>query len=293
MPEFNNDILNDDLNVVDSDAVMRKAVSALGALKRSMARLASLYKVLPDQTCDFQEVDWPRVCDGLAAVAEQHWADAKSLYEDSVGRIASLRAAVGTSLAKGLAAQAAAHGWAIQGAWPEPVVNEIVFLRFDADSGRLSMNGRTLKAITIKEVVGLIEGEIQTLTPKNFDPGQWVNRLGEVYDAVRRKHAIADGDPVPIFDLIPEMALAQQSPKFVRDPIDAHFSSYGVARFRADLTRVLRAEKTVLDDGRHIRLTASSFARDNFLMYFPATRHLGSCGRIGFQRLLDNERTTV
>jgi hypothetical protein len=178
---------------------------------------------------------------------------------------------------------AAARGWELIGSWPEPVIQQVIFVVVDEAKESATVNGNALGGtLTAERLVAAVADELGALERDGIEPGRFATEMWSAY-------AAAGGEPsrgVAVFDLIRSLVWVRQSRRFQRDPRAETFRQYPLAQFRADLTRYLAAGAPPVADGRvayRLEVTAGSFAQDGLFMYFPQTERLGTCGRITFR----------
>ena len=174
------------------------------------------------------------------------------------------------------------YGWSVQGSWPEPVVEQVVFVKIDFSRGKAMVNGKSVRIFPFNQLIKTIETERSRLLTEGFNPSEWLAELFKAYERSRGVRGIAKGESIPVFDILPLMAWARQKGKFLRNPSEENFVPYSMVQFRADLTRALALDVTQTEDGHRLEISSGSFSKDTIFMYFPTTRHLGSCGRIAF-----------
>lgn len=174
------------------------------------------------------------------------------------------------------------YGWSVQGSWPEPVVEQVVFVKIDFSRGKAIVNGKPVRIFPFNQLIKTIEKERSRLLAEDFDPLEWLDELFNAYERARSARGAAEGEPIPVFDILPLMAWARQKGQFSRNPSEENFVPYSMVQFRAELTRVLALDVTQTKNGHRLEITSGSFSKDTIFMYFPKTRHLGSCGRIAF-----------
>lgn len=175
------------------------------------------------------------------------------------------------------------RGWDLVGAWPEPVVDGIVFIKVDEDRNRAFINGQALPGNpTAERLADLAAGEMGELMRGRPEPTTFV---AEVWAAFR-ECGVAAGQGLNVHRLLRELLWLKQTKVFRVDPRQDGFRPYPMAQFRANLTHYLAlGAPTFKDSGTEYRLEAvgGSFAQDAVFMYFPQTGRLASCGRLTFR----------
>ncbi len=185
----------------------------------------------------------------------------------------------------------AVRGWGLIGTWPEPVIQQVIFVVVDEVKETATVNGKGLGGTpTAERLLAAVADELGVLERDSTEPFPFATEIWKAYEA-----AGAEPDRgVAVFDLIKSLVWARQSKRFQRDPRAETFRGYPLAQFRSDLTRYLAASAPPVTVGREcyrLEVTAGSFAQDGLFMYFPQTERLGTCGRITFRRVEDGDTT--
>jgi hypothetical protein len=185
--------------------------------------------------------------------------------------------------------EAARRGWTLTGSWPEPVVQQIVFVAVDEAKDTAIINGKALPGVPAAErLLAAVIEELGTLERERTQPEVFAVELWKAY-------AAAGGEPgrgIPVFDVLRGLLWLRQSKRFHRDPRADTFRQYPVAQFRADLTHYLASGAPPFHEGGtryQLEIAAGSFAQDGLFMFFPQTERLGTCGRLTFKPMQDGE----
>ncbi|REJ92336.1 MAG: hypothetical protein DWQ34_13180 [Planctomycetota bacterium] len=181
--------------------------------------------------------------------------------------------------------QGAQHlGWKIVGDWPEPVIEEVVFVKIDEEKDKATINGRALAPpLSAETLVMEARAELERLTKAIPKPDDFVELVWKCLESLGTK----PGDGVLVFDLLREMCWQRQSKRFQHDPSSEQFRPYPLAQFRADLTSYLAAGAPPvkkLGVNYSLEIVGGSFADDGLFMYFPQTKRLATCGRLSFRQ---------
>ena len=175
------------------------------------------------------------------------------------------------------------RGWGVAGAWPEPVVDGIVFIKIDEDRNRAFINGQTLAGNpTAERLTDFAAGEIDELLRRRLEPTAFV---ADVWAAFRECGA-TPGQGLNVYRVLRELLWLKQAKGFRVDPRQDGFRPYPMAQFRADLTHYLASGAPPFKDSRteyQLEAVGGSFAQDAIFMYFPQTGRLASCGRLTFR----------
>jgi hypothetical protein len=181
------------------------------------------------------------------------------------------------------------RGWTLMGNWPEPVVQQIVFVTVDEAKDTAAINGKALPGTPVAErILAVIAEELETLARERTQPDVFAAELWKAYTA-------AGGEPgkgVAVFELLRGVLWLRQSKRFHRDPRADAFRPYPVAQFRADLTHYLASGAPPVQEGQakyQVEIAPGSFAQDGLFMFFPQTERLSTCGRLTFQPIQDGE----
>lgn len=262
-------------------------ISLVEKLKSLAGPLNRLEKVLRSTHKASEDYSWPEVLSCLASTRKAWEAHAASLPKNLAEAISATEELLNqqrSTLQQRFREKVAQRDWTVQGNWPEPVVDQVIFVKVDTNRGKAIVNGQSLSSISLDQLLKAIETERAALLRQDFDPVKWLAELSTAYDRARSMRGIPDGEPIPVFHIIPQLAWARQDEKFLHNPSAENFFPYSVMQFRADLTRTLAADVTQTADGRRLEISSGSFVKDTIFMYFPITGHLGSCGRIAFSQ---------
>jgi hypothetical protein len=280
---------------VNSDALRRGVMTAAQQLQAARDRLTAMIDAL-------NVLGGPGALDAIATPSEGPvaagtrtlTAELPSLLSELnrlTEQIEECRGAERRSRRGRFEEAAAAHGWVMTGSWPEPVIQQVVFIVVDETKESATVNGRALGGPpTAERLVAAVADELGALERDGTEPGRFATELWNAY-------AAAGGEPdrgLVVFDLIRSLLWVRQSKRFQRDPRAETFRQYPLAQFRTDLTRYLAAGAAPVTHGGaayRVEITAGSFAQDGLFMYFPQTERLGTCGRITF-RLVEVGDTT-
>jgi hypothetical protein len=90
-----------------------------------------------------------------------------------------------------------------------------------------------------------------SLDREPLEPQTFFARVREAYEAARRRRDLSQGVPVPILEVLRDLALSRQSAAFRADPIREKFRSYGRVQFSYDLFRAGTHGEIVLGVAAH------------------------------------------
>jgi len=172
--------------------------------------------------------------------------------------------------------------WKLNGSWPEPVVEGIVFVTVDETKDRALVNGQGLIAPTAERLAYQVAAELEELMANRTAPADFVASLWRAYQS----SGGSAGHGVLVHDLLAELAWQRQSKAFQRDPRENLYRGYSVAQFRADVTHYLIAGSPPMEEAGsrfEVEIVGGSFAQDGIFMYFPNSDRLATCGRITFK----------
>jgi len=262
-------------------------IALIQEIKSLASPLTSIEKLLPAAGTKVREFHWPRITSAIDE-SRRIWRDNREAITDKLEdafRIAQeLHTQQLSTLEHRFRQEVEKHGWSLQGSWPEPVVEQVVFVKIVPEAGKIFINDRVIPWCPIEELVVEIDKERSELCPSSFSPLAWLSEVCRAYDKVVANLELSKGEPVPVFDVLAQIVWGRQDKKFFSDPSRENFKDYSVKEFRANLTHALASGITTTDDGRRLDISAGSFSRQTIFMYFPSTRHLGSCGRIAFNQ---------
>lgn len=262
-------------------------ISLLQQLENLIGPLRRLAKVLRSSDAGSEDYPWPEVLSCLVSARKAWETHAESLpriLDKAVAATEELLNQQNSTLQQRFMERITQRGWTVQGDWPEPVVDQVIFVKVDSSRGKAVVNGRSLGSFSLDQLVKAIEIERSALLTKDFDSAKWLDELSRAYDRARAVRGLPDGEAIPVFDILPQIVWARQDGKFFHNPSAQNFLPYSLVQFRADLTRTLASDITQTADGRQLEISSGSFTKDTIFMYFPTTRHLGSCGRIAFSQ---------
>lgn len=97
------------------------------------------------------------------------------------------------------------------------------------------------------------ERYLQFLEGEEFQPEVYVDRLWQAYRRCLLTDRKPVGERVELVDLLPELAMLNQGPRFRIDPIRENFKPYGKVRLAFDLAR-LRKSGTLVHQGHRLSL---------------------------------------
>lgn len=280
---------------VDPDALRQRVVAVSQRLRPTQEGLTSLLESL-------RQIEGPNPLDAIATAGEGPVAAA---HRKLAAELPTLLSELGTlnelleecryaerrSRRGRFESAVGVRGWSLIGSWPEPVVQQVVFIVVDEAKNGATVNGKALGGPpTAERLVAAVVEELGALDRDATEASRFATDLWTAYTA-------AGGEPgrgVAVFDLIRSLVWVRQSKRFQRDPRAETFRQYPLAQFRADLTRYLATGAPPVKDGRaayRLEVTAGSFAQDGLFMYFPQTERLGTCGRITFRPVDDGDST--
>ncbi len=108
--------------------------------------------------------------------------------------------------------------------------------------GKYRLGTAPLDADAIAALVHLLNGR---LFPADFDEHGFLVQLETAYRVACARTRSAPGRPIPLADIVPEMAMMRQKETFLLDPRRETFFSWGRPEFAAALSRV---RNRVVDD---------------------------------------------
>lgn len=262
-------------------------ISLVEKLKSLAGPLNRLEKVLSRSHTGPEDYSWPELFSCLKNARNAWKTHATSMpnnLDEAISATEEVLNQERSTLQQRFLEKVSQRGWTVQGNWPEPVIDQVIFVKVDTKRGKTVVNGRSLASFSLAQLLKAIEAERDTLLRKDFDPAKWLAELSTAYDRARSLRGLPNGEPIPVFDIVPQIAWARQEEKFFHNPSAENFLPYSVVQFRADLTRTLAADITQTAGGRRLEISSGSFVKDTIFVYFPITRHLGSCGRIAFSQ---------
>jgi hypothetical protein len=272
-------------NIAGPETTDSKFLALMQEIKSLVSPISAVEKLLSAGGNSKKELHWPRIILALEAAKGVWQANREEIarkLEDGIRIADELRTQQLSGLEHKFRKEVERHGWSLNGSWPEPVVEEIIFIKVIPEVGKIIINDRTIPWCHVEEIVAEIEKERADLSKDTLDPSKWLSEVCRAYDKALVKLGLPKGEPVPVFDVLAQLVWGRHDHRILADPSQENFKAYSAKEFRADLTRALASGITTTADGRRLDISAGSFSRQTIFMYFPSTRHLGSCGRIAF-----------
>jgi hypothetical protein len=134
----------------------------------------------------------------------------------------------------------------------EPLTVEVSFVAGTArlDYARLPLGECAMDPPSILEAR---EKFLQFLDGEEFSPEVYVERLWQAYRRCLLAERKPVGERIELVDLLPELAMLNQGPRFKTDPTRENFKPYGKVRLAYDLAR-LRKSGTLTHQGHRLSL---------------------------------------
>jgi hypothetical protein len=172
-----------------------------------------------------------------------------------------------------------AKGWRIDGQWPNFIIERALDVRIDESKRSVEVAGRKLPVASVKSIVEALTPEVDSLLPKGFDAGEFLERIALTYDSARGSMTT-----VPILDIYRGYVIAEQKPRFWRNAVEDRFQGISADQFRARLSKLLEGSHVANKDGRTLRLLPPLDPKDAIFVYQPAEGRFAFVGRIEFTR---------
>lgn len=180
--------------------------------------------------------------------------------------------------------------WKVIGSWPEPVIEQVVFVVVNDSNSQATINGQKIKGTaTAERIASAIAHELETLRKDRTEPVEFISSMRKAF--ARIGESAVKG--VAVHDVLREIVWQRQSKAFQKDPRPELFKGYSVSQFRSDLTYYLASGAPPVKDGNteyKLEIHGGSFASDGIFMYFPETDRLATCGRLKFRSVDGEER---
>jgi hypothetical protein len=180
--------------------------------------------------------------------------------------------------------------WKIVGSWPEPVVQDVVFIVVDEAKRRVTVNGQQVRgSLTAERIAAVVATELRDLEEDRAEPSEFIAAAWKAFTS----GGGSEERGISVFDLLREMVWQRQGKTFQRDPRQELFRGYSVAQFRCDLTNYLAAGAPPVKEGNteyELEVQGGSFAADGVFIFLPQTHRLATCGRLAFRKRGGEER---
>jgi hypothetical protein len=175
-------------------------------------------------------------------------------------------------------------GLLLAGAFPDFIVNGVVYVKVSENSS-VTVNGRTLSALPQAELFRNISAEIEDLSSKRKPLEIVIAAIWEAYQQIVREKGDGNGlsaKRASILELLPRIALARQTKRFLRNPTREEFASYSIHHLRADLFALMERDGQIEHNGQRLILEPTSAAEDGLFMYVPALQRCAFVGHALF-----------
>ena len=173
------------------------------------------------------------------------------------------------------------NGLHLGGAFPDYIINGTVCLRVDTRHSRVQINDSAGPIFPVKDCLDRVLDEVSSYSAPAFQASRFLSQLWVAYQLClsRRKSSInASGARVSVFEILPELALSDQSRQFLRNPTKETFHPYSQHMFRADLYRLISTPMEPIVEGLRLVLEPTSVAEDGLFMFLPS---VGRCAFVG------------
>jgi hypothetical protein len=176
-------------------------------------------------------------------------------------------------------------GLLLAGAFPDFIVEGVVYVKFVVNSASASVNGKTLSALPFEPVFKAIGEELEEISHSRKSVDSTIALIWSAYRQVIEEKAEANRLSVKrasILELLPKIALARQSKRFLKNPVREEYVSYSVHHLRADLFALMQADGRLEHNGHCLVLEPTSAAEDGLFMYIPALQRCAYVGHASF-----------
>lgn len=178
------------------------------------------------------------------------------------------------------------NGYHLSGAFPDFIVNGVVYLGIKPESQSAVMNDLKVPLLPLSEVFKQLTEQIAQFKKERFDDKRFLEQLHQAYDSCLRRQSALEGSGlkkrVPIFTLLTEIAFSGQSKAFLKNPTQKLFKPYSQHKFRADLFRLFDSNAVPEWMGKSLIMEPTSVAENGLFMYLPATRRCLFVGHVLF-----------
>jgi len=241
----------------DGRALAGRLAEALEAHRVEVARVARAAKLLSEDWGDPKDVEKAlgEVAERAVALPPDLAARASELAEAGARWLRDEREGRRQKLARELKEGCAARGLRLLVITKDPLEIRLppLGVRIDLEKSRAAIVfGQVELAACAATATEILEGRrkaLEALGRRKWSPPEFHAQLREAWAAAARRQGRPDGW-VELADVIADIAVAVQGPKWRRDPTARNFESYGKAQLLYDLHRLREAGAASLDGHR-------------------------------------------
>ncbi len=222
--------------------------SALEAHRKGIARLARLAKALSKPWTNPKAIE--KTAGEMAKLArelpESLAQKASVLLEEASVWLRREREGRRQKLARELKELCAARGIRLAVVTKEPLEIRLppIGVRIDVEEGRAAIVFGQVELLvcdaTAEDIIRAREKALKSLERPKWSPEEFHRQLREAWSAAARRCGRPDGW-VELAEVIADVAVAIQGPRWRQDPTARNFTSYGKAQFLYDLHRLREA----------------------------------------------------
>lgn len=183
-------------------------------------------------------------------------------------------------------------GLLLAGAFPDFIVNGVLYVRISATSPSVGVNGKTINALPYKAVFEAIEAELEEISNSRRPVETVIALIWKAYQQVITEKVVGNSlssKRASMLELLPKIALARQTKRFFKNPVREEYASYSVHQLRADLFALMQADR-LEHNGHRLVLEPTSAAEDGLFMYIPALRRCAFVGHALFVGARNEDR---
>lgn len=177
------------------------------------------------------------------------------------------------------------RGLLLAGAYPDFIVEGVVYVRVNSNSASVNINAKRLTALPSDPALQAIDTEIAEAKRARKTAAETIALIWDAYEKVIKEKQNAASLAIKrasLFELLPKIALAHQSKRFLRNPVREDYVSYSIHDFRADLFALMQVEDRLEYRGHRLVLEPTSAAEDGLFMYVPALQRCAYVGHVSF-----------
>ena len=156
-----------------------------------------------------------------------------------------------------------------EGSLPEFTVNKIIRIKVDKGTFSVRVNKLRVDNLDYNKIREAVLSENNRLFHRDYNPGEFIERLFEGYKEAILLEGSRVGDLIPIRKVYRQMILLQQKESFFINPIKNNFKPYLFDEFGVDISRLLL--KTIIDtrEGYKLELNPSRNQDNSIYLTMP------------------------
>jgi hypothetical protein len=177
------------------------------------------------------------------------------------------------------------RGLQLAGAYPDFIVEGVVYVQIKVTSASVIINGKRLSALPSDPALRLIDTEVAQMKRARKNSTETISVIWAAYESVlaeKRTSVSLAVKRASLLELLPRIAFSMQPKKFLRNPVREDYTSYSIHNLRADLFGLMQAEGSVEHLSHRLVVEPTSAAEDGLFMYVPALQRCAFVGYVSF-----------